>query len=50
MSKNFENERTKKAQNLVLRAIFLGNEGIFLPIFIEKPSINSSKTHPKNIS
>ena len=33
MSKNFENERTNKAHNHVLRAISLGNEGIFLPIF-----------------
>ena len=36
MSKHFESEKTKKAQNHVLRAIFLGNEGIILPIFFWK--------------
>ena len=49
MSKNFENERTKKAQNHVLRAVI---KEFFCQFLLKslKSSINSSISHPKNIS
>ena len=37
LRKKFENEKIKKAHGHVLRAIFFGNERIFLPIFINEP-------------